>query len=626
MRRSNVGWAACLAGVLFLGACGDLKRDQNLLTAPSVSTLARPASAASPAAGTCATVSEINALVLAVFGSGSPNANSALGKVKNISQHVSKGRISTAQEHAFNLVEFVLDKAQDAQHPLPGSKADLVALVNTLFCYTGLSLTIADPANAWLVYPSDQPQTLISSDGGAGTQLPANPVSEPTLITADPIPDNFPPGTGPLDTRLDQYPGYYQFTSQSVNNAPLAKPVVVAVCPTGNIPAAVADRLRLGHQASFGFEITPPADASFLTCPTSSASASRVPEWMRALASLVVPKTLHASSLAIRGIGGTAGEFSPFASVDPELSLRGGLGGTAGEFLKTPTIDITAPSSTRAPLPASSRMLAAVTCPVVEGAVGSPLAPECRPGVVLVTYNGTVMRDVPVGWTIGLGGGSAAPETGAACGPFGPTASTTTNTGGKAGICWNLGPALGTNTVAATPGVGGDAPAGVTFAPSSMAFSATAVVVAPTASATGETVTYDAAAHPGGGTCSHGLTPVLSYDTGNGSAPVNAGSYTLTVTCGGGVGYSVQQATAAITISKAPTVLTLSCPASVPYTGTPRTPCSATLTLPGLGTIPFTPSYRNNVNVGTARAHAFYPAGTNNLASNELAVFFQIIQ
>jgi hypothetical protein len=156
-----------------------------------------------------------------------------------------------------------------------------------------------------------------------------------------------------------------------------------------------------------------------------------------------------------------------------------------------------------------------------------------------------------VGWAVTQGGGSIAPNNASTdvCGAtFGTTASTTTDLAGKASVCWTLGAKPGINTVVATPTAGGDAPVGVVFAPATVTFTATGTLITPTAGATGGTFPYDGLAHAGSGTCSNSLVPSLSYS--GGSAPVNAGSYTLTVTCGGGALYNTVTSTAPIVIGK----------------------------------------------------------------------------
>src|SRR6185369_11555288 len=66
-------------------------------------------------------------------------------------------------------------------------------------------------------------------------------------------------------------------------------------------------------------------------------------------------------------------------------------------------------------------------------------------------------------------------------------------------------------------------------------------------------------------------------------------------------------------ISKASSTTTVTCPASVQYTGSPLTPCSATAT--GVGNlssgVTVTVTYTDNVNPGTATANATYAGDSN---------------
>jgi hypothetical protein len=450
-RFTRTGWI--LVAALYAAACSSGDSATGATAAP-VTTPAH-VSTSPPTPGTCTTLSALTALVNTVFGAGSPDANSALGKLNNVKHQIDIGDFAAAQGQAFNLVTFILAKYK--QGGLPGSSADVVSLVNGIFCYAGLAISITDPANSWLVYPTDAAQTLVTGNGLAGTLLPGHVVTEPTLVTITQLTDPGFPGAGPLNTKLDQYPYFFEFAKSSATDAPLTQPVVVGVCPAPGIPSDVLARLRLGHDASLGFEITPPADASFLSCPTSTAS-NRAPAWLRTLASLVLPTPLFArarSGVVKGGVGGTAGTFSPFTPVDTKVSLSGGVGGTAGSFLL-------------------GSLLQTVTCSPTEAPIGTPVDPTCRPGVKLQTNLGTLLQNVPVTFDVVLGGGAVAPEQAGSCGGFASSISTATGVNGKAGACWTLGLTVGANTVVASPGVGGDVPPGVTFSPATVTFNATA--------------------------------------------------------------------------------------------------------------------------------------------------------
>lgn len=501
---------------------------------------------ANATAGCSATISELNTLAHAVFGEGSPSVNSVLGKLDNLRKKVENGDIVGAQDQANNIVRFVRDKAEEGQ--LAGSREVIDQFIAKVLCYAGL------PPNTFLILPSDAPQVKTADDGASGISLEANTVTVPTLLTFSPLDPN---GPSPLDTKLDQYPAYVNITVSSG----ITKPAIVAVCPAVSVPLEVQSRLRLGHQRTSGFEITPAADGGFLDCSIETASSS-LPGWLSAIASVFSPKVLHAAPRVTGGIGGSVTEFSPFGAVDPEVSLKsGGIGGSATEFGTGSTTPVTQP------VPAPRRRwfgrvaeggmrpvarplaLAQSECTDMSAIVGT--AVDCKPVVTVTTARGTVLSNVPVTWTITQGGGSIAANdlTTSVCGEFASGQGTLTGADGRTSVCWILGMDAGENRVVATPGVGGDAPAGVTFAPSGTQFTATGLRITPTVTATGGDYVFDYTPRPGAGSCSHGLTPALTYSSG--TVPVNAGSYTLTVTCGAGTtSYHTVTATAAITIAK----------------------------------------------------------------------------
>ncbi|MDQ2665860.1 MAG: hypothetical protein M3Z05_07600 [Gemmatimonadota bacterium] len=416
-RYPRLSVATVLVALFVLG-CSDSKMSPP--TGPSVAGAAR-----SSTPGTCTTLANLTALANTVFGNGSPNVHSVLGKLNNLDKQLKKGHIVEAQDQARNIVEFVQAAATAGR--LHATPPHVQAFISGVLCYAGLL------SDTFLIYPSDQPQVIIDATGQGGISFPANPVSVPTLITLQLL----DPGTSPLVTKLDKYPAYLEITSTST----LTQPAVVAVCPSISVPTDVVGRLRLGHQTSTGFEITPAADGGFLNC--SGIAASRKPGWLRQLAQFVLPQPLYAATtFAGGGVGGLASEFSPFGPVDPQLSA-------------TSTIDASCSSATAIP--------------------GTALGSACRPAATVATRNGTLMQNVPIGWAVTNGGGAIAPNfllTGT-CGTFSTTAATTTDASGMAGVCWTLGPVAGPNTVDATPSAGGDAPAGVSFAPSVLTYTAT---------------------------------------------------------------------------------------------------------------------------------------------------------
>ena len=323
--------SACTLAVAFFAlSCSD-----GALRAPTAPDAATTMDSRESRSPRCLGPEQIERLAKRAFGPRRGIAEAIEEKAEKIIRLMARRDTVGAKKAAFDAVKFVL--LQQGKPRFDGNSEDVEAIIRALFCLAGVATT--ETSTSALVYPTDLPQVIVTGDGRAGVSLPGNPVTEPTLITITPIPGSFAPGSGPLHTKLDQYPGYYEFKKQSATDPPLPHPVVVAVCPSGAMTPEVRARLRLGHDASAGFEVTPAADASFLTCPALTAMNSSMPKWMRTLASLVLPRTLNASAVRFGtgGVGGSAGEFSPFGPVDPVLSANGGVGGSAGEFLVAPT-------------------------------------------------------------------------------------------------------------------------------------------------------------------------------------------------------------------------------------------------------------------------------------------------
>lgn len=506
MRRYPIALATALAAVLLAASCTDRSNPTRPLTG-KVSANIVP--------GTCTTLANLQSLVNTVFGAGSPNASSALGKLNNLDHFIQQGNFSGAQTSALNLVSFIQQKAPT----LPGG-AQAQALINAIECYAGLL------QNTFLVMPTDSAQVIISSDGVSGIKLPGNPVSQPTLITFNTLDTN----ASPLVTDLDQYPVYVDITQQSGVTNSLIAPVIVAVCPVVGIPDSILSRLRLGHQASYGFEITPSADASFLSCANlASTERHNVPAWMHTLASLILPKPAYARMRLSGGVGGTATELSPFGPVDPILGISGGVGGTATELRPTKTRSGVSASVHRAAGGVSAQVVSVACTQAVNGAA---LPPECRPMITVATARGHVLANVPVSWAVTAGGGQTAAEaTDLSCGVFGTTASNATSPLGNAGACWTIGPVAGANSLTSTPSAGGDAPAGVTFSPAVTTFNVTGIKAIAPISLGGLHQTYDGTPKTvTASTTPAGLTTLTITYNGSTTPPTGAGSYAISVT------------------------------------------------------------------------------------------------
>lgn len=464
MTRRTVRFAFAVMVGLFSAACAEMPSSPAAVDPAGISPRMAPRAIVP---GTCTNLASLLSQAAIVFGPGSPNYNSVRGKLENLAKHVADGNVVEGQARAHDIVNFVLAKA--AGGGLFGTNAQIAAFASAVYCFSGLDITITDPNNTELIFPGDSEQTVYNADLTVGIKFDAFPVSQPTLITFNKITETYPPGRGPLDTKLDQYPGFIRIDAQDGRSevVTLTKPATVGVCASGAIPQEVRDRLRLGHGASAGFEITPAAQATFLECANEVASGATGPSFWQNVAKVVLPAKLHARAFKFAGggVGGTVIEFSPFAPVDAELRSGGGVGGTVIEFARAPL------SATLLNTQASS--VASCTRESIEAAVGSPVAINCLPLIHVRTRLGTEMLGVPVTWDVVLGGGTITERIYASCGTYSASFSTVTSPSGRSSICWTLG-TEGLNRVRATPSVGGDAPAGVTFVPAVELFNATA--------------------------------------------------------------------------------------------------------------------------------------------------------
>jgi hypothetical protein len=92
---------------------------------------------------------------------------------------------------------------------------------------------------------------------------------------------------------------------------------------------------------------------------------------------------------------------------------------------------------------------------------------------------------------------------------------------------------------------------------------------------------------------------------------VAAGSATVTATYGGDRNHSGTTGTGGFTIDQAPSTVDVTCTSPVTYSGSPLTPCSATVTGAGNLSQLLTVTYGDNTNAGKATASASYPGDAN---------------
>ncbi|MBP8882103.1 MAG: hypothetical protein KBG77_13490, partial [Dermatophilaceae bacterium] len=115
-----------------------------------------------------------------------------------------------------------------------------------------------------------------------------------------------------------------------------------------------------------------------------------------------------------------------------------------------------------------------------------------------------------------------------------------------------------------------------------------------------------------------GLSESLSVSYANN---LNAGTATASASYAGDANHLASSGYATFTIDKAPSTVTVTCPASVVFTGSPITPCTAVATGVGGLSVPLTVTYVANTAVGTATASATYGGDANHLGSTGTATF-----
>jgi hypothetical protein len=137
-----------------------------------------------------------------------------------------------------------------------------------------------------------------------------------------------------------------------------------------------------------------------------------------------------------------------------------------------------------------------------------------------------------------------------------------------------------------------------------------------TISVSGYTGVYDGNAHGATGSATGVNGEDLMSLLNLGASFTNVPGGTAHWTFAGNTNYAPLSGDATITITKAPSTTTLTCPASVTYTGAALTPCSVTVTGASLNLTPAA-NYANNTNVGTATASYTYAGDSNHDGSSD---------
>jgi hypothetical protein len=188
-----------------------------------------------------------------------------------------------------------------------------------------------------LVTP-EQGATIVTPSTNAGVSVPAGAVDVNTVVVITENPTPYPANcSGPLPTKLCQYPRFYHFSQ--FPHTKLNLPAKFAVCHVNNgtqrTPLADHDRFRLAHNAPVnpadytpgstydgGIEILPLITQTFSVCDDIEYALNE-PTGLRgvlarastAVGRLLTPKSAFAID---QGGGGESFMFSDFNNVDPD--------------------------------------------------------------------------------------------------------------------------------------------------------------------------------------------------------------------------------------------------------------------------------------------------------------------
>ena len=110
LRNSFLTISAC--AVVVLSACSDQGA-----TVPD--TRATPRFTTDPSSVPCTDPAQIDSLIIAYFGAGSPDANSALGKWDNIQKQKAAGNTADVTTKTWSLVDFLITKQQQNKRLVP---------------------------------------------------------------------------------------------------------------------------------------------------------------------------------------------------------------------------------------------------------------------------------------------------------------------------------------------------------------------------------------------------------------------------------------------------------------------------------------------------------------------------
>lgn len=329
-------------------------------------TLLVPGSSARSVAPQATLGAEITALIAAGFPKGEATAIAArwdqvLRSIAKEPKVTLKGKLvpgSGGRAELVKLVKYIESKTSVSTPPTGETQAHFVArlvLDMSLYVYEGPttpvpSVVVGSDVVLKVVQPTST-DTVVTPAMAAAVIFPVGAVSEPTVVVITPDTTYYPANcSGPLDTKLCQYPLFYKFNV--FPDVRLNLPAKVQVCHvdagTLRLPLANHNRFQVAHEkpadpANYSsgvivnnVELLTPVVMNVTTCPANGGTQYLPPPptfssitplgRLTHLASLAV----HRLSVAARGLvtpreayaidvgmGGEALFFSTFAVVDP---------------------------------------------------------------------------------------------------------------------------------------------------------------------------------------------------------------------------------------------------------------------------------------------------------------------
>lgn len=397
-------WLPVVAGLLLVSACSDTETP----TAPVAAPAASDANTLSPSG--CPSTLQLRTQLTNLYVQPGQIIIVNL-KFTGIELAVLARKTKLAQDLMFFLVDYTLDRYR--KNELRGkqsadTQAKLIALIKGLYCFVGLpepnlsSLSLGPDGAAEVVQPSNTETTTVVTDTKfAGVTIPPGAINTATLITITRLPD-FP---GPLNTQLDQYPAFYQYTSSSSEN--FTTDVVVGTCQVADFTPPDYNRLVIGHNVGTGIELLPRVPAPFLDCSQLLSMGDPANGWFQYVsrgmrpfqqvaAKLLLPQKAYAASvLGTCCLGGSSKSFSPFGAVDP-LTQAGAispssfvsLAGTAVASSLLPSIKVVTPQGR----PVSGLSVNFGLTPGSDGSISGAVQTTNADGVATLG-----------GWTVGAG-------------------------------------------------------------------------------------------------------------------------------------------------------------------------------------------------------------------------------